>query len=44
MNGSQLENLERLIQLLGKNIYEKELMAALSFTGNDLHKSEIEYQ
>ena len=41
MNDSQLENLERLIQLLGQNIYEKDIMAVLPLTGYALCKEEI---
>ena len=37
MNSSQLENLVELIQ------YDKELMAALTLTGNTLYKEEMEY-
>ena len=44
MNGSQMENLESLIHLLGQNLHmKKELNAALPLTVNAFHKTEMEY-
>ena len=44
MNVSQLENLERLIQLLVQTLHtRKEIITAFPLTGNSLHKAEMEY-